>query len=373
MPTLAVIGGGQLARMMHAPATALGVKLQVLVEAADGSAGRAIPDSIVGMPKDDAAVQAVCAGADAVTFEHEHIPPSLFAAAGVEARPAQEALLYARNKLEMRRKLTEIGVPCPRWAQVTGPADFERFWASVGGGEVVAKTAVGGYDGKGVAIVSSYAQIEAWVNDPACGGVLLEEKVDFQRELAALVARRPSGQCVAWPVVETQQVGGVCDTVIAPAPELSEELAQQGEEIARQIATELGVTGVLAVEMFQAGQRLLVNELAMRPHNSGHWTIDGCATSQFEQHIRATLDLPLGPTEMTAPVSVMVNILGSDVPDPASHLAQVWESYPQAKVHLYGKEVRPGRKLGHVNATGSDLAQALQAARAAANLIMGRK
>lgn len=372
MPTLAVIGGGQLARMMHAPATALGVKLQVLVEAADGSAGRAIPTAVVGMPGDDAAVQTVCAGADAVTFEHEHIPPSLFAAAGVTARPAKEALLYARNKLEMRRRLSQIGVPCPRWAQVEGPEDFERFVGSVGGGEVVAKTAVGGYDGKGVAIVTHYAQVEEWVNDPASGGVLLEEKVDFQRELAALVARRPSGQCVSWPVVETQQVGGVCDTVIAPAPSLSAELEKRGEEIARLIATELGVTGVLAVEMFQAGERLLVNELAMRPHNSGHWTIDGCATSQFEQHIRATLDLPLGPTEPTAPVSVMVNILGSDVADPAAHLEQVWEKYPQAKVHLYGKEVRPGRKLGHVNVTGTDLAQVLQAAKGAAEIIMGR-
>ncbi|MDO4792009.1 MAG: 5-(carboxyamino)imidazole ribonucleotide synthase [Buchananella hordeovulneris] len=373
MPTLAVIGGGQLARMMHAPATALGVKLQVLVEAADGSAGRAIPGAVVGMPADDAQVRAVCAGADAVTFEHEHIPPSLFAAAGVEARPAQGALLYARNKLEMRRRLTEIGVPCPRWTQVANAQEFADFVAGVGATEVVAKTAVGGYDGKGVAVVSDYTQIAPWVDDPACGGVLLEEKVSFERELAALVARRPSGQCVAWPVAETRQVDGVCDTVIAPAPALSAALAERGEEIARLIATELDVTGVLAVEMFQAGDRLLVNELAMRPHNSGHWSIDGCATSQFEQHVRATLDLPLGPTSLTAPVSVMVNILGSDVADPAARLGEVFERYPQAKVHLYGKEVRPGRKLGHVNATGQDVEQALAAARGAADLIMGRK
>lgn len=375
MPTVAVIGGGQLARMMQAPATALGVTLRPLVEAADGAAGRASVGSVVGLPTERDALVALGSDLDVVTFEHEHIPPELFAhfADRVPTRPGPAALRCARDKLAMRQALQELGVPCPRWRQLATAAELTEFLAQQGG-QAVVKTARGGYDGKGVRVVEAADQVADWLAAPARhGGLLVEEKVNFGRELAALVARRPSGQVVAWPVVETRQRAGVCDVVIAPAPELAPTAAAAATAIAEQIADALDVTGVLAVEMFEtADGRLLVNELAMRPHNSGHWTINGAATSQFEQHLRAVLDLPLGPPTPTSPVTVMVNVLGAAV-DPATLLGEVFAAYPQAHVELYGKAVRPGRKLGHVNVCGPQVAQALAAARGAADILMGKE
>lgn len=375
MPTVAVIGGGQLARMMQAPATALGLTLRPLVEATDGAAGRASVGSVVGLPGDSDALAALGSDLDVVTFEHEHIPPELFAhfADQVPTRPGPAALRCARDKLAMRQALQELGVPCPRWRQLTTAAELTEFLAQQGG-QAVVKTALGGYDGKGVRVVEAADQVADWLAAPARhGGLLVEEKVDFVRELAALVARRPSGQVAAWPVAETRQRAGVCDVVIAPAPDLVPTAAAAATAIAEQIASALDVTGVLAVEMFETADGcLLVNELAMRPHNSGHWTINGAATSQFEQHLRAVLDLPLGPTTPTSPVTVMVNVLGAAV-DPATLLGEVFAAYPQAHVELYGKAVRPGRKLGHVNVCGPQVAQALAAARGAADILMGKE
>lgn len=379
-PVVAVVGGGQLARMMQQAAIRLGVHLRALVEAADGSTGQVVPDAPVGRADDPAAVRGILPGAHALTFEHEHVPGALLQeleAEGVAVRPGSFALRHAQDKIVMRTGISELGVPCPRWAPVSSRAELADFGARAGW-PVVVKTARGGYDGKGVRVVHDDDGATDWLDRLAPGESLLaEEHVPFVRELAALVARRPSGEIRAWVVAQTIQRDGVCAEVIAPAPDLDPVLAEQAQEIAVRIAEGLDVTGVLAVELFEVadggagGSRLLVNELAMRPHNSGHWTIDGAATSQFEQHLRAVLDLPLGPTDPRAPVSVMVNLLGSELTDPTTALPDVLARCPRARVELYGKEVRPGRKLGHVTVYGDDLESARTEARLAVALLRG--
>lgn len=391
--TVAVVGGGQLARMMGEAASALGIRLAALVEAADGSAGQVLPFSRVGHAQDAEALRAIAEGADALTVEHEHVDEAQMrqiAEAGTPVRPGPEALAYARDKLAMRRRLGELGVPCPRWAEATTAEDVQRFGDEVGW-PVVVKTPRGGYDGKGVRMADSPEDVADWLASLAEGAVsvdglgghggtslLLEERIPFTRELAALVARRPGGpeaEVRSWPVAETIQRGGVCSEVIAPAPGLSPEAAAEAERIGETVARELGVVGVLAVELFaveaDGETRLYVNELAMRPHNSGHWTIDGAVTSQFEQHLRAVLDLSLGETAARQPWSVMVNLLGADREDLTDGLAPLFEQFPAAKVHLYGKGVRPGRKLGHVTVCGEDLQEVRRAAQEAVALLHG--
>ena len=382
---MAVVGGGQLARMMAGPATALGLHLRVLAEAPDGSAAQAVADAPVGAAGDVGAVLSLVDGADVLTFEHEHIPAEVLdavVARGVPVHPGPDALLHAQDKTIMRRRLTALGVPCPRWAPVGDLEELERFRLTVGGRAVV-KTARGGYDGKGVRVVGDGPvpdDVVAWcaaASDGTGPALLAEELVPFTRELAVLVARAPSGRSVVWPVVESVQRDGVCAEVVAPAPGLDPATAARAEQVARRVADGLGVTGVLAVELFEVpdadggAPRVLVNELAMRPHNSGHWTIDGSVTSQFEQHLRAVLDLPLGDVTPVARWTVMANVLGSTLGDLTDALRAVLDADPGAKVHLYGKEVRPGRKLGHVNVSGEDLEDVRGRARAAAALLRG--
>ena len=389
VPVVAVVGGGQLARMMTPAAQALGIRLRVLVEGADSSAAQVVVDAPVGTAADPQALAALARGADVLTFEHEHVPGEVLdelAAAGVAVRPSAAALSHAQDKIAMRRRLTGLGIPVPAWAELPDEAALAGFLAGNAepaaqgghggsGGVAVVKTSRGGYDGKGVRVVHAPGEVADWF--AAGTPLLVEEKVPYTRELAALVARRPSGEIAAWPVVESVQVDGVCSVVVAPAPGLPDETEREAQRIARRIAEELDVTGVLAVEMFEvpagpgAAPRVLVNELAMRPHNSGHWTIDGAVTSQFEQHLRAVLDLPLGSTAPRARWSVMANVLGSTLPDPAVALARVLRD-PGVRVHLYGKSVRPGRKLGHVTVCGDDLAQVRRRALAAAAVLRGQ-
>jgi len=356
MTRVAVVGGGQLARMMAPAATAMGVTLRVLVESTEASAALAAHEIVVGLPGDADAVKALLAEPrpDVITWEHEHIPAEVFALAaeaGVPARPGASALLFARDKIAMREFLDAIGLPMPSWRTVETEGEVEDFLA-VHGGVGVLKTSMGGYDGKGVRIVRNPADADDWLAATADGGppLLIEEKVAYDREVAIQVARRPSGEMRFWPLVESVQRDGVCSEVIAPAQGLSLALQAEAERIGRLIATELDVTGVLAVEMFDVGGRLLINELAMRPHNSGHWSIEGSVTSQFEQHLRAVLDWPLGDTAALAPVTVMANVLGGSRED----LATAWPGLtdPGVKVHLYGKDVRAGRKVGHVTCMG---------------------
>ncbi|MBL8932289.1 MAG: 5-(carboxyamino)imidazole ribonucleotide synthase [Kineosporiaceae bacterium] len=378
-----MVGGGQLARMTAPAAVALGVRLAVLAEAADDSAALVVPATSIGSHLDDAAVRAFAATVDVLTFDHEHVPTDLLhelQEAGHAVRPGPQALVHAQDKAVMRTRLGALGVPMPRWALVSTPHELSDFADGVGW-PVVLKTTRGGYDGKGVARIATTADAVGWLSRAAASGVplLVEEAVDFRRELAAVVARSPSGQAAAWPVVTTTQVDGICREVIAPAPDLDGELAAEATRIALQLAGDLDVVGVLAVEMFEATDaagrpRVLVNELAMRPHNSGHWSIDGAVTSQFEQHLRAVLDLPLGDPRARCAWTVMVNVLGGDHPELYRSYLHVMARDPGVKVHLYGKGVRPGRKIGHVTVCTDDplgLDDALARARHAADFIAG--
>ena len=351
-----VIGGGQLARMMVPPAVALGIDIRVLAESEGMSA--AIAATATGDYRDAETVLAFAREVDVITFDHEHVPQPVLrrlVEAGVRVHPGPHALEVAQDKLVMRERLTELGAPVPEWAAVRDRAELDDFLAAHGGAAVV-KTPRGGYDGKGVRVVRSSDAVDDWfagVDEHASGGALLvEELVDFDRELAQLVARRPSGETATWVLAETIQRDGVCAEVTAPAPGADAALVESARELGLRIAEGLDVTGVLAVELFQTRDgRLLVNELAMRPHNSGHWTIDGALTSQFEQHLRAVADLPLGSTDAIADTSVMVNVLGG--PSSGSMLdryAEALAAHPETKFHSYGKQSRPGRKVGHVTA-----------------------
>lgn len=358
-----MVGGGQLARMTHQSAIALGMSLRVLAVSPDDPAAQVAPDVVLGSHTDLEALRRAAAGAAAVTFDHEHVPTELLhalVADGVPVLPGPGALLYAQDKLAMRRRLTALGVPVPRFTAVESVDDVNAF-AELVGGAVVVKTVRGGYDGRGVVLADDVAAardaVAGYLRDGVA--VLLEERVAMRRELSALVARSPLGQGAAWPVVETVQRDGICVTVLAPAPGLPDDLTIGAEELGLRIAEQLGVVGVLAVELFETTDgALVVNELAMRPHNSGHWTQNGSVTSQFEQHLRAVLDYPLGDTRPLAPATVMANVLGA-AHTPAMSMDErmhhLFGRIPDARVHLYGKAERPGRKIGHVNVLGDDI------------------
>ncbi|MEX0152425.1 MULTISPECIES: 5-(carboxyamino)imidazole ribonucleotide synthase [Microbacterium] len=369
-----VVGGGQLARMMIAPAVELGVEIRVLAE--DEGMSAALAATAVGDYRDAETVLAFAREVDVITFDHEHVPQDVLAAlvdAGVAVHPGPAPLGVAQDKLVMRRRMSELGMPQPDWAAVADAGELQEF-LDAHGGRAVVKTPRGGYDGKGVRVVSAATEADDWfaalAEDANGGRLLVEELVDFTRELAQQVARRPSGEVRVYPVVETVQRDGVCAEVIAPAPRASERLRRAAAEIGVAVAEGLGVTGMLAVELFEtADERILVNELAMRPHNSGHWTQDGAVTSQFEQHVRAVLDLPLGATDATAPWSVMINILGGPTEGGMDdRFASAMAAHPTAKLHTYGKAPRPGRKVGHVNVVGDDLDDVVYEGRAAAAL-----
>jgi phosphoribosylaminoimidazole carboxylase PurK protein len=370
IPTVGMVGGGQLARMTQQAAIGLGVRLRVLSDSAHASAARVIADVSIGADRSLDDLRAFAKDSDVVTFDHEHVPGEYIQVledGGTPCRPGSAALLHAQDKRVMRERLSGLGVAVPRFAPVTTLADVADF----GGWPVVLKAVRGGYDGKGVWVCGSPAEARDVVERAAAEGVglLAEEHVPFRRELAALVARSPYGQGAAYPIVQTVQRDGICHEVLAPAPGLDGETAEDAQRLALGLADALGVTGLLAVELFETDAGLLVNELAMRPHNSGHWSIEGARTSQFEQHLRAVLDLPLGATTPTAPYTVMVNVLGGDDPHIYRRYVHVMAHDPAVKVHFYGKEVRPGRKVGHVTALGDDLAEVRDRARHAADYL----
>ena len=382
-PVVGIVGGGQLARMCQPPAVAMSITLSVLAASEADSAALVIPDALVGAHDDLDAVRGLAKRCDVVTFDHEHVPPDVLAALsddGIPLHPTPEALRFAQDKVAMRRRLSELGFPCPRWTVARTADEVAAFGDDVGW-PVIAKTPRGGYDGKGVRRVGGADEISDWLASvgepgPLVDGVLLEESVPFDREVAALVARNPSGSTAAWPLVETVQEDGICTEVLAPAPGLEPAAARAASDMAVRIAEALGVTGVLAVELFEVvgddGQStFLVNELAMRPHNSGHWTIDGAVTSQFEQHLRAVLDLPLGDTTPRARWTVMANVLGGSREDLYPEVARILGQDPSLRIHLYGKQVRPGRKIGHVTLCGEDLRDLRLRARGAADQLRG--
>jgi 5-(carboxyamino)imidazole ribonucleotide synthase len=372
-PVVGVVGGGQLARMMQPPAVALGVRLRLLADAVDDSAAQVVPDTVVGDYRDLPTLLAFARTCDVVTFDHEHVPTEHLDAllgAGAIVRPGPTALVHAQDKGTMRRRLVDLGAPVPRWSTVGGLADVVAFAESGEGWPVVLKATRGGYDGKGVWPVDDADEADWVLSHDQVPGFLVEERVAFTRELAALVARSPSGQAVAYPVVETVQVDGICREVYAPAA-VSDEHAVAAQQVALRLAGALDVVGVLAVELFDTPGGVLVNELAMRPHNSGHWTIDGAVTSQFENHLRAVLDLPLGDPSALAPHTVMVNVLGGDLPDVYPAYLHCMARDPGLRVHMYGKDVRPGRKIGHVTVLGADLDDLKSRARHAAEYLRG--
>ena len=386
-PRIGVVGGGQLARMMQEAAIPLGIQLHALVEAADGASGQVIPHSIVGDADDLSGVCGLAANVDVLTVEHEHVPDEILEAAGEFApvRPGAHALAFAQDKLAMREKMGELGIPVPRWWRVESEDEIAAALADLGG-QAVLKTPRDGYDGKGVRVIAVASEARDWLK--AGGSLLLEEMIPFEFEVAAVLARRPSGEVACWPVVRTVQQEGACFEVVAPAPGVPPELEAQIQDIAVRIAGALDVVGILAVELFVArsgegivrdddeaasGGELIpyVNELAMRPHNSAHWTIEGADTGQFEQHLRAVLDLPLGSPAPLRDWSVMVNVLGSELEDPREAYPKVMEKYPRAKIHMYGKEVKPRRKIGHVTVVGDNLDEALAQAHGAAAMLRG--
>jgi 5-(carboxyamino)imidazole ribonucleotide synthase len=372
-PVVGMVGGGQLARMTHEAGIPLGIRFRLLAASPQESAAQVVRDVVLGDHRDLGTLRAFARGCDVLTFDHEHVPTAhlrALEADGVAVRPGPDALQYAQDKGLMRERLTALGVPCPRHRIVRDPADVAAFAAEGDGFPVVLKTVRGGYDGKGVWIAGDVESAA----EPFRAGVpvLAEEKVAFVRELAANVVRSPHGQAVAYPVVESVQVGGVCDTVVAPAPGLGATLSAAAQQLALRVAGELGVVGHLAVELFEtADGRVLVNELAMRPHNSGHWTQDGAVTSQFANHLRAVLDLPLGDPRPRARWTVMANVLGGDYPDMYAPYLHCMARDPALKIHMYGKDVKPGRKVGHVTTYGDDLADVRERAAHAAGYLRG--
>ena len=378
MRVIGVVGGGQLARMMQPAAIGLGLRLRLLAEMAGSSAAQVIPDAVVGDYTDPETVATCARGCDVITFDHEHVPTAILHSledAGIAVRPGPDALVHAQDKAVMRARLGALGVPCPANEVVPDAAALIAF-GDAHGWPVIAKTSRGGYDGKGVWKLAGPA--EAAVPFDGLEGlradavVIAEEFVDFTRELSVLVARRPGGQAVVYPVSETVQTDGICTATTTPAPGLRADQVRDLKAMALRIAAELGVVGVLAVELMEARDgRIVVNELAMRPHNTGHWSIDGSVTSQFENHLRAVADLPLGSTETLAPVTVMVNVLGGSLGDLVAGLDDVFSHDPAVKVQLYGKDVVPGRKVGHVTAMGEDVEQTSARAWRAARYLMG--
>jgi 5-(carboxyamino)imidazole ribonucleotide synthase len=352
-----IVGAGQLARMTLQAAIPLDVSIRLLAASPTDGAATIWRDVLIGAPDDTAALTELAQTTRVVTFDHELVPVATLSeleAAGHAMRPSSATMALAQNKQLQRERHAALGLKVPAFEITTDPARVFSF-ADANGWPVVAKAAQGGYDGRGVRVLRDRTEAETFVAETGDGDTwVLEAFVPIERELAILVARRPGGEQAIYPLVETVQVDGICHEIIAPA-QVSPELAERAHEIAHVIADDAGVTGIMAIELFESGGELLVNEIATRPHNSGHYSIEGSATSQFEQHLRAILDWPLGETTLNAPYVVTVNILGpQDGSDPVIR-REAALAVPGVHLHFYGKGARPGRKLGHVTALGTDL------------------
>lgn len=361
-PRVGVIGAGQLARMMIAPATALGIDLHLFAASHDDSAAQ-VNSHVIGDYTNLAQILAFAQECDVVTFEHELIPLSVIKgleSAGVKVYPPSSAFIYSQDKAAMREKLADF--PAPHSQVVTSATQVTQY-------PVIAKAISGGYDGRGVWKVNSAPELQEILSHTS--PLLVEELVAFDSEIAVMVARSPHGQATSWAPVETVQEDGICTITITPAQSISNDVAEKAQKLALDIAQLVGVVGVMAVEMFVKGNQLFINELAMRPHNSGHWSIEGAVTSQFEQHLRAILDLPLGDPAMVHPYAVMGNILGGDKTDMYRPYLHLMARTPALHFHQYKKDVRPGRKIGHVTACGDDLLHLTQEVRHARDYMSG--
>ena len=366
-----VVGGGQLARMTHQAAIGLGVELVVLTPGGGDPAVHAGARAVLGTPDRLDHLEALAEGCDVITLDHELVPVDHLRAlveAGHRVRPGPGTLELAQDKGTARQVLAEAGFPTPAFAVVSaGDVAAVDAFAADHGWPVVIKDRTGGYDGRGVHVVADLCALD---EVPRGDGWVVEEHLELAQELAVLVVRRPDGRHATYPLVETTQRDGTCAELVLPAV-VAPELEDEAIALATALADHLDAVGVLAVELFVvADGRLLVNEVAPRPHNSGHATIDAAATSQFENHLRAVLDLPLGDTSVPVPAA-MVNLLGGDAPPALDRLPDALAD-PRVHVHLYAKAWRPGRKLGHVTALAPTTGEALDAARAAAEILGAR-
>jgi 5-(carboxyamino)imidazole ribonucleotide synthase len=373
-----IVGAGQLARMLCQAAVGLGVTPRLLAADPIDSAALVDPDVLVGDPGSLAALRALAASCGVTTFDHELVDPDHLAALEAEGhvlRPGAATAAVVVDKRRQREVVGGLGLFQPAWralpTDVGEAADGVRAHAAEHGWPVVLKAARGGYDGRGVRVVAGPDDVDVAVASMGGAPLLVEEGIAIVVEVAVQVARRPGGEVVAYPVVETVQRDGICVEVVAPAT-VDPGVAAAADDAARRIAEAIGLVGLLAVELFvDGGGRVTVNELAVRPHNSAHHTIESCETSQFENHLRAVLDLPLGSPALRAPHAVMVNVLGpADGSDPADRLAAAL-AVPGAHVHLYAKGAKPGRKLGHVTVCGADADDVRDRARRAAAALVG--
>lgn len=372
--TVGVVGAGQLARMMAQAAIPLDIRLVVLAASEDDGAVKVVPDVIIGSPDDPRKVRELADACDVLTFDHELVdPPSLaeLEADGHVVWPSSATMALAQDKRRQRHELAAIGLPVPAFCDVETIDDVTGF-AAEQGWPVVLKAIRGGYDGRGVWVARDADEAARVIEEAHAAGLVLlaEEHLDLELELAVVTARRPSGDIAVWEPVETVQRDGMCNELVVPVA-AEPRLLAEAVAIARKIVRHTEAVGVMAIEFFVARGQILINELAPRPHNSGHWTIEGSATSQFEQHLRAVLDLPLGDTQVLAPVVATENVLGPlDGSDPAGRLGAAL-AVRGANVHLYGKVARPGRKLGHVTVLGEERGEARQRAKLAVAQLTG--
>ena len=361
-PTVGIIGAGQLARMSIAPATALGINLLLFAQDKEDSAAQ-ISQHVVGDFRDLTQLLEFSKQCDLITFEHELVPLSVIKgleAAGVKVFPSSNSFQYSQDKAAMRAKLATY--PSPKWKVIEDEGQAFDF-------PFMAKKISGGYDGRGVWKVKNLDDLEELLAEHS--QLLIEELIEFDCEIAVMVARSEHGQATSWAPTQTVQKDGICTLTITPAPNISTEIAEKAQHLALSIASEIALVGVMAVEMFIKGDEIFINELAMRPHNSGHWTIEGSRTSQFEQHLRAILDLPLGDPTMTAPFAVMGNILGGDKTDMYRPYLHLMARNPELKFHQYKKAVRKGRKIGHVTVIGENLLELTEVAEHARDYMSG--
>jgi 5-(carboxyamino)imidazole ribonucleotide synthase len=343
--------------MMGEEARSVHVELTVLATSNDDSAAQICEHVIVGAADDEAALLALWEESDVVTFDHELVDLDLLSdleERGVVFRPRPSALRYSVDKAFQREEFARAGFPVPRFVVVRAEEDLTELltWCRSLDGPPVVKAARGGYDGRGVLFPSDADEAIAFTRQLLHGGaVVVEERIQLRSEVAQLAVRPTDGEVLTYPLVTTVQSAGMCAEVHFPC-ELDEARQRQAAELSAEIARHIDLVGVMAVEFFDAPEGLIINELALRPHNSGHWTIEGTTTSQFANHLRAVSGQGLGAVDATCRAAVMVNVVGAPTPgslDDARHV-------PGVHVHDYGKAWRPGRKLGHVTAVGDDIA-----------------
>jgi 5-(carboxyamino)imidazole ribonucleotide synthase len=362
--------------MMAQAAIPLDIQIVLLAADAEDGAAQVVRDVIVGSPNDPVALKQLAERCDVITFDHELVDPETLSALesdGHRVLPAAASMALAQNKRRQRQELGDLGLPVPAWTTVDSVEDALAF-GEAQGWPIVLKASRGGYDGRGVWVLADPAEAQPVVEGALAAGtvLLVEAFLPLDMELAVLLARRPVGDIVLYPPIETVQKDGICRELRIPG-RVDPRIGEQAIEVARLIAEHVEIVGIMAIEFFVSNGGLFVNELAPRPHNSGHWTIEGAVTSQFEQHLRAVLDLPLGSTATTGAGVVTLNLLGEgEDRDPRQNLAAGLGT-SGAHVHFYGKQARQGRKIGHLTSVAASMDEATAAVQAMDRTLFGRE